>query len=345
MRDTLCVTWLFVGVIRAVMADSESRPQRANGDNAVGWPQLSGAQIVHLPPPGSRTNVRVLGGGEADPSPPQPFPPPSEESAAPPPKRPATAAARQRAAPPAPPPDGEEEQKLGRRLQRARRQRKLSLASASQALRIREGYLRAMEAGAFSRLPPPPYGSAFVREYSELVRVDPAPILEAYERRHPGESFATDALPHDLPEPRQLHVPRKAVVGAALIVAALTLVGVIGRESSEPGPAPPSRRIASPVAPADRGTTVVVPGQVTVGLVVDGGQSWARVTVDGDEAFEGLLQDGDTRTFSGRAVRVVLGNAGVVRVSVDGRDVGVAGEPGEVFEREFRAQPKSGASP
>jgi serine/threonine-protein kinase len=63
---------------------------------------------------------------------------------------------------------------------------------------------------------------------------------------------------------------------------------------------------------------------------------WARVTVDGQVAYEGILDAGDRRAFTGRrAVDLHLGNAGGARLTVDGRDRGAPGRPGQVWRGRF----------
>jgi serine/threonine-protein kinase len=63
---------------------------------------------------------------------------------------------------------------------------------------------------------------------------------------------------------------------------------------------------------------------------------WARATVDGQVAYEGILDAGDRRAFTARrVVELHLGNAGGARLTVDGRDRGVPGRPGQVWRGRF----------
>jgi len=61
-----------------------------------------------------------------------------------------------------------------------------------------------------------------------------------------------------------------------------------------------------------------------------------RVIADGAEkpAFEGTLKAGRTYTFTANLeLRVRLGNAGGVRVILNGQDLGVQGSSGQVVDR------------
>ena len=63
---------------------------------------------------------------------------------------------------------------------------------------------------------------------------------------------------------------------------------------------------------------------------------WARATVDGQVAYQGILVAGDQRTFTARrAVDLHLGNAGGARLTVDGRDRGAPGRPGQIWRGRF----------
>jgi hypothetical protein len=63
---------------------------------------------------------------------------------------------------------------------------------------------------------------------------------------------------------------------------------------------------------------------------------WASATVDGRVVYQGILVAGDQRTFTARrAVDLHLGNAGGARLTVDGRDRGAPGRPGQVWRGRF----------
>jgi len=65
---------------------------------------------------------------------------------------------------------------------------------------------------------------------------------------------------------------------------------------------------------------------------------WARITVDGRRAMEREFA-ADQRFMFGadRAIAVRAGDAGAFRLIVDGKDLGVLGRDGQVFDRVFAA--------
>jgi cytoskeleton protein RodZ len=59
--------------------------------------------------------------------------------------------------------------------------------------------------------------------------------------------------------------------------------------------------------------------------------SWTEVSADGRNVFSGMVRRGIRREFQAReGFRLTLGNAGGVRVSVDGRTLEPLGEAGQV---------------
>ena len=63
--------------------------------------------------------------------------------------------------------------------------------------------------------------------------------------------------------------------------------------------------------------------------------SWLRVSIDGKLAYEGTLRTGAVKAFAGKVADVRVGNAGGVRVTVNGRALGPLGHSGDVVERRF----------
>ena len=60
--------------------------------------------------------------------------------------------------------------------------------------------------------------------------------------------------------------------------------------------------------------------------------SWTEVSADGQPIFSGLIKRGTTRQFEARqGFRLTLGNAGGVRVTVDGHPLEPLGGAGQVI--------------
>src|SRR6266851_5571994 len=118
-------------------------------------------------------------------------------------------------------PDGEAASPLGPRsagdlLQQQRETLGLDLDEVAAALRIKPGYLAALEAGRPDLLPGPAYAIGFVRAYGDHLRLDGNEIL----RRFKAESAALDAKP-DLAFP--IPLGERSVPGGPMLLVALIL--------------------------------------------------------------------------------------------------------------------------
>jgi cytoskeleton protein RodZ len=116
--------------------------------------------------------------------------------------------------------------------------------------------------------------------------------------------------------------------------------------AGEPGDAGTAgERAADPEPPRTDPAPDPQPGAgVEVEVAVAGGDSWVRVTVDGAVAFEGVKADGESVTYAGdEEVSLRIGNAGAVRLTVNGEEHGAAGGGGEVVERRYRADEQTSA--
>jgi cytoskeletal protein RodZ len=86
---------------------------------------------------------------------------------------------------------------------------------------------------------------------------------------------------------------------------------------------------------------------VEVTLLASSGRSWVSATgSDSSVLYEGILGDGDSQVLTDDdEVRLVLGNAGSVDLTVNGRTLGIAGNEGEVVRLTFGpGDPELGAA-
>ena len=84
---------------------------------------------------------------------------------------------------------------VGQRLRQARKARKLELAEAAKATRIRSHYLRALEEGEFAELPSPAQVRGFLRTYAEFLELDAQALFDLLSpppEAQGGEQAATE---------------------------------------------------------------------------------------------------------------------------------------------------------
>lgn len=83
-----------------------------------------------------------------------------------------------------------------------------------------------------------------------------------------------------------------------------------------------------------------LPEVVRVTVTVEQVPAWLNVQTDGNIVFEQVAQPGFSQTYeAGRQVAVWTGNAGAVRLEINGQDYGALGAPGEVKRQVFTLKP------
>jgi cytoskeletal protein RodZ len=76
---------------------------------------------------------------------------------------------------------------IGASLTQARLRRRLGIAEAAKATRLREHYLHALEGNRFDELPHGSYRRAFLRTYATYLALDAALLIDEYVARYERE--------------------------------------------------------------------------------------------------------------------------------------------------------------
>jgi cytoskeleton protein RodZ len=238
---------------------------------------------------------------------------------------------------------------FGEELRRERLIREVSLDEISAATKISIRLLTALESSDVKKLPAPVFTRGFIRAYSRHLGLDPDEMINAYladvapERGREGGASKRRGL-------KGLFRGGRGTAGAIVVsvTGVLLLLGLIARPERRSMPAAPvaARPVASvnfknvavspgpapaiqdeaPAAPAPS------PGPTGVSMVLEFEQdSWTEVSADGAPIFTGLIRRGSKHKFEAReGFRLTLGNAGGVRVTVDGRAMEPLGSAGQV---------------
>jgi transcriptional regulator with XRE-family HTH domain len=82
---------------------------------------------------------------------------------------------------------------------------------------------------------------------------------------------------------------------------------------------------------------IVLPDGVNLVLTGVYGETWVGLTnADGQSIFNGHIAEGQIAAFNDlKILKVVIGNAGAVKLNLNGTDLGVAGADGEVVRLDF----------
>jgi hypothetical protein len=102
-------------------------------------------------------------------------------------------------------------------------------------------------------------------------------------------------------------------------------------EAQLPAPAPPAADVPPAAAPAAAAGESGIHAEMTIERRV-----WVRVLVDGQNVLERELEEDDRVPIqASRSLVIRTGDAGAVRLAIDGQDRGLLGRDGEVVTRTF----------
>ena len=236
---------------------------------------------------------------------------------------------------------------IGKRLSDARAARGIEFAEVEERIKIRTGYLRAMEEERWDRLPGAAYARGFLRTYGDFLGLDGSALADEYGRLHGSSTEATGAervrqiTPSGHPglaPPGRASArpfPRWTAIGAISVAAILGILLVLGLmqgsedenggrgQTSAPGTTDAAETTPA-TAPAEPPTRVTLrltaTGTVWVCLVDDSGAPviGGVTLVAGDE--EGPFRAG--------AFDVTFGNGQVeMEANGDPVDIPAAAEP------------------
>ncbi|MDT0266147.1 DUF4115 domain-containing protein [Streptomyces sp. DSM 44915] len=245
---------------------------------------------------------------------------------------------------------------VGRTLQQARLDAKLSVGEVSSATRVRVPIVQGIEADDFSRCGGDVYARGHIRTLARAVGLDAAELIELYNAQQGGRPAELPTGP--LFETERIRPePRRPNWTAAMVAAIVVVIGFVGftffstgdeegggsvaerTETPDPdapgGGGPERQGPDTPTAepePTESAVAGVPADKVTVVLSIEGGNSWISAKDgNGRLLFEGNLADGDSETFTDdEQIDLVLGNAGAVKLHVNGREIEDVFEPGQV---------------
>ncbi len=251
---------------------------------------------------------------------------------------------------------------IGETLMAARENAGLSVEQVAETTRIRRTLVQAIEDDDFSPCGGDFYARGHIRTIAATVGADPKPLLAAFDADHLRNSGprATEVFESETGARPERRGPNwSAAMGVALVLVLVYGVAqaVSGNSDREPtaglggtaaarpsssgspsaAATPSTSKGSSEVAqaPRDRVTVVLHAREV----------SWVQATTaSGKELFQGNLRRGQVKTFTDRQrIKLVVGNAGAVTLTVNGTDVGTPGRLGQVARVQFTPQdPASG---
>ena len=232
---------------------------------------------------------------------------------------------------------------IGPKLRQARIDRSLSIEETAWRTRMRPELLRALEAEAFDSIGQQAFVRRHLSSYARFLGIDQneavAEFTSLHEQPEPSSIEELDRKNREASKPKR---PKWLIAGlmsgTALVVAAS--IGVLGGQTQRPAAktaAPPASTAPSVRREAPNVLPPVNAANARVTLVVSALAS-TRVSIlaDGTQVFDGTLVAGEQRTFRGRStIEVVAADGGTVRLTLNGRLLGIPGTYGAVFRARY----------
>ncbi len=254
---------------------------------------------------------------------------------------------------------------VGSELSAAREQAGLTLADVAERTMVRSTLIAGIEADDFSLCGGDVYARGHIRTIARVVGLDPEPLVAEFDRLHaPQAPSATEVFEADTSRLGSVD-RRRPNWTAAMATAVVVLLAVAGFQllrggggaptagavtsgslgstpaatTSTPSTTTTSTPVTTPSSTSSPTVVAQVPPSaqgVRMRVSVVGGRSWVQITEGTQKVYEGVLNDGTTRSFSDpKQIKIVIGNAGVVHLLVNGVDLGTAGGNGQVVRLTF----------
>ena len=260
---------------------------------------------------------------------------------------------------------------LGSRLRFARESKGLTISELAAKVRVREVLLKHIEKDEFEKVGADVYVRGHIRVMAQVLEIDPDELMALYVSSKSGESpFDQPGLIS--PEIEILEVASvvseqqnsslqlsgsffepvenfRAKSGTnwslimastlgviALIAICSTVISTVNAPQeiiAESTPTP----IPVKTDPAENLIAAAPAPGVDVLIQAENNSSWVRATdLNNVELFEGIIREGqEQRVGSVEGVKLLIGNAGAINLTVNGQVLGKAGGNGEVIRVEF----------
>jgi cytoskeletal protein RodZ len=263
---------------------------------------------------------------------------------------------------------------IGSRLRFAREAKGMSVSELSAKVRVREVLIKHIEKDEFEKVGADVYVRGHIRAMAQSLDLNPDELMALYPASGVGDSpfdqpvlapeteilevasvvavqqnnssqfsgsffkpleniRARSGTNWSLLMASTLGVITLIAIGSVVVSTFNSPTNVVAEEIVSPTPTPTP---AATKEAEDLTANVPAPG-VDVLLKAEGNSSWVRATdVNDVELFEGIIREGrEQRVGSVEGVKLLMGNAGAITLTVNGQVLGKAGGNGEVVRVEF----------
>ena len=229
---------------------------------------------------------------------------------------------------------------IGARIAAARIEKSLSVSEVAQQVRIRNSVLQGIERDDYSLCGGEVYARGHIRNICAIVGLNADELLKELVPEVSDLKSNIDSIVE--PKSRDTDKQRRfLMVAAGVAVIALTSFALLRNSGQTPSQPLASKSVvesssAQPTTESSQAVATFTSG-VNVKVNSDKASTWLAVTnAAGTQLFSGILPKGQIKTFSDEMrLHLVIGNAGGVTLTVNGKDLGRPGELGRVLHFDF----------
>jgi len=225
---------------------------------------------------------------------------------------------------------------LGEYLRKHREEANLSLKEISLITRIRCEYLKALENEEFEKIPGEVFVKGYIREFLKTLSIEPSEAVRLYNEQMKARLAAQEPL---------LLPPRKIKLSPQVLLYPLVVLFIVvpmimlyshnkspndlaGKVKGESNIDRVVTMIPNPVEPAEADYTNK--HVLEIRAVED---TWIYLKIDDNLSYSMILKPGQKRIWTGdRQFFLKVGNAGGIRLTFDGKELGAPGKRGYVVK-------------
>lgn len=230
-------------------------------------------------------------------------------------------------------------QTLGGEIRAARENSGYSISEIENITRIPKYILKDIEQDKFKSSGGTTYARGNIRTLAKLLKADGEKWLSLFEDqtneidRSMSDLLAENNVTPATPEKRKISYKTLGFAAAIIAVLSIAIPALFSFSKSN------SSVNSNSLSQNSQSTGTVATKSSDVVVVISGvkGQSWVGIQDSaGAQVFSGRIYSGQSQTFSdAQLLNVTIGNAGAVKLKVNGKDLGTPGNIGEVVHLSF----------
>ncbi len=225
---------------------------------------------------------------------------------------------------------------FGRYIKAIREQMGVDLETVSEALKVSRHKLSLIEAEDHEGLPDDIYIKGTLRAYADYIGIDADDLIDRYEiNRAAYTGRDTSAKPFK--RHREKLLPRVILLFFLLLIIGGASVSAFYLRDMVLPPEPMDKNLQTPAQiAAETDMTPEEPatdpkGEKLVLIIDTVKRTWIKINIDGEEPLEYLLRPKDHVELEAESYyNLLIGNAGGLRMRLNGTPVHVPGDDGEV---------------